>query len=292
MKLLLVKNPKSRAGGYEVDAGTIALWVGLSGTVPAGWQIYSTAGGVYIMGASAGNKNLTTQGASTHSHTNPNTSTQPDHTHGHGASVGGADSTNNGYGSANTTVAPAGHTHSVSTNGTSTGGHAHSVGNTDSKTNLTNYYRLYFIKATINTELPVGGIIWWSKNSGELITGFKVCDGNNGTPDLRGKFVYGASVDGEVGSSGGSSYHNHGAPTINSVGDHQHYVSWSVNAQGGSQGAQGTAAGTDASSAGHGHGSGGFWTDWGGSHNHSSSPTGYATPYPPYLKLWLVMRTA
>ncbi len=39
--------------------------------------------------------------------------------------------------------------------------------------------------------IPVGGIIMWSGSS--VPTGWALCDGNNGTPDLTGRFVMGAT---------------------------------------------------------------------------------------------------
>lgn len=38
---------------------------------------------------------------------------------------------------------------------------------------------------------PVGTIVMWAGDVGEIPTGWKLCDGNNGTPDLRSKFIVG-----------------------------------------------------------------------------------------------------
>ncbi len=37
--------------------------------------------------------------------------------------------------------------------------------------------------------VPQGGIIIWSGNSGNIPTGWVLCNGSNGTPDLRGRFI-------------------------------------------------------------------------------------------------------
>lgn len=47
--------------------------------------------------------------------------------------------------------------------------------------------------------IPVGGIIMWSGTIATIPTGWALCNGSNGTPDLRNTFIIGASVD-----SGGS----------------------------------------------------------------------------------------
>ena len=49
-----------------------------------------------------------------------------------------------------------------------------------------------------------GMIIAWSGNTGNIPTGFVLCDGNNSTPDLRDKFIIGAGNNYNVGATGGS----------------------------------------------------------------------------------------
>ena len=47
-------------------------------------------------------------------------------------------------------------------------------------------------------SIPIGGIILWSGTIANIanLSGWELCDGNNGTPDLRDKFVVGAHSDG------------------------------------------------------------------------------------------------
>jgi microcystin-dependent protein len=42
-----------------------------------------------------------------------------------------------------------------------------------------------------NGPIPAGGVIMWSGNVGDIPTGWALCDGTNGTPDLRGRFIVG-----------------------------------------------------------------------------------------------------
>ena len=49
-----------------------------------------------------------------------------------------------------------------------------------------------------------GMIILWYGNTGNIPTGFVLCDGNNSTPDLRDRFVVGAGNGYSPGNSGGS----------------------------------------------------------------------------------------
>lgn len=55
------------------------------------------------------------------------------------------------------------------------------------------------------TTLAISGIIcMWSGSSGTIPTGWYLCDGTNGTPDLRNKFIVGATSTYAVGATGGS----------------------------------------------------------------------------------------
>jgi len=62
-------------------------------------------------------------------------------------------------------------------------------------------------KTTLET-FPVGGIILWSGTVAAIPTGWALCDGTNGTPDLTGKFVVHADADSggtyDVGDTGGA----------------------------------------------------------------------------------------
>ncbi len=52
--------------------------------------------------------------------------------------------------------------------------------------------------------LPVGAIILWSGSLATIPTGYQLCNGSNGTPDLRDRFVVGAGFTWIPGNTGGS----------------------------------------------------------------------------------------
>lgn len=52
--------------------------------------------------------------------------------------------------------------------------------------------------------VPSGGIIMWSGSQASIPSGWFLCNGANGTPDLRDRFVVGAGNLYGVGASGGS----------------------------------------------------------------------------------------
>lgn len=47
---------------------------------------------------------------------------------------------------------------------------------------------------SVSSGFPSGGIIMWSGSYEDIPDGWQLCDGTNGTPDLRGRFVLGAAV--------------------------------------------------------------------------------------------------
>ena len=51
--------------------------------------------------------------------------------------------------------------------------------------------------------VPLGGIIMWSGTIGNVPAGYKLCDGNDGTPDLRDRFIVGAGDSYAVGDTVG-----------------------------------------------------------------------------------------
>jgi hypothetical protein len=66
------------------------------------------------------------------------------------------------------------------------------------------------ITSTVNAALaafapvPVGAIIMWSGSVASIPTGWALCNGTNGAPDLRNKFVIGAGSGYNVAATGGS----------------------------------------------------------------------------------------
>lgn len=58
-------------------------------------------------------------------------------------------------------------------------------------------------------SLPSGLIVMWHGLLSAIPAGWLLCDGTNGTPDLRDKFVKGAAAGQNPGGTGGSATHTH-----------------------------------------------------------------------------------
>ena len=59
-------------------------------------------------------------------------------------------------------------------------------------------------KGEMMSTIPRGGIIIWSGASTAVPTGWALCDGNNGTPNLQDKFIVGAGNTYSVADTGGA----------------------------------------------------------------------------------------
>lgn len=86
----------------------------------------------------------------------------------------------------------------------------------------------------IQNGVPVGFIGMWSGAANAIPTGWRLCDGTNGTPNLTDRFVIGAGNSYAVGATGGSKdavvvSHNHGGATGGQSATHTHSGSTSVD---------------------------------------------------------------
>lgn len=93
------------------------------------------------------------------------------------------------------------------------------------------FTRINPIKEIQKAVVPVGMISMWSGSTGSIPSGWFLCNGSNGTPNLRDRFVVGAGGTYNVGDTGGAKdvtlteaqmpSHKHSGST-NSNGSHSH----------------------------------------------------------------------
>lgn len=72
----------------------------------------------------------------------------------------------------------------------------------------------------VSGGIPTGAIMLWSGAAENVPAGWHVCDGTEGTPDLRGRFVLGANAAHTVGETGGEETHT---LTVDEIPKHSHY---------------------------------------------------------------------
>lgn len=64
----------------------------------------------------------------------------------------------------------------------------------------------YSLNASGNGPVPSGGIIMWSGSIATIPTGWALCDGTNGTPDLTERFIIGAGSNDNLSVTGTGAY--------------------------------------------------------------------------------------
>jgi microcystin-dependent protein len=146
--------------------------------------------------------------------------------------------------------------------------------------------------------VPAGVILLWSGSIASIPSGWNLCDGTNGTPDLRNRFVVGAGSTYAVGATGGADSvtldasqipgHTHSfSGSTNTTGAHQHGFTnfLSPDNTGGSRAAfsnfdnTGSSGNVTDSAGDHSHTFSGTTASTGGGASHENRPPYYALAY-------------
>ena len=147
--------------------------------------------------------------------------------------------------------------------------------------------------------VPAGVILLWSGSIASIPSGWNLCDGTNGTPDLRNRFVVAAGDTYAVGATGGADSvtlttdqmpaHTH-TGTTNSDGNHSHTAAirdaWQNNTVN-NNGSGGMYVGQNNTNT--------YTTSTAGAHTHSftTASTGGGASHenrPPYYALAYIMK--
>ena len=166
---------------------------------------------------------------------------------------------------------------------------------------LDNLYPILQNSTAVGDTIPPGLIAIWSGSTGSIPSGWVICDGSNGTPNLRDSFIVGAGNNYAVGAAGGS------ADSI--IVSHTHATTVSTQSLTGSLvnisetfAVDGTASGVFTKGASTGrtfvyndNGDTGS-ISFDGTHTHtvtnaSTGTSGTGTNLPPYYALAFIMKT-
>ncbi len=158
-----------------------------------------------------------------------------------------------------------------------------------------NLYGIIGVAPTPATPTPSGLIALWSGSIGSIPAGWYLCNGSNGTPDLRDRFVVGAGSTYAVDATGGSAdaitiAHTHTySGTTASSGTHSHTTTFEESG--------GVQSGTD-NLVTSGPYSETISTSSAGAHTHTYSGTSDSTGtsgtnanLPPYYALCYIMKS-
>ena len=153
---------------------------------------------------------------------------------------------------------------------------------------LDNLYPILQNAAATTNPFTAGMIIIWSGSIGSIPAGWVLCNGSNGTPDLRDRFVIAAGSTYAVGATGGTAdaivvAHTHTATSVVTDPGHIH----SVNAS--------NSAGSSAFGTSSGGGSLNTNSSVTGitvaTTNTSTGSSGTGANLPPYYALAYIMKT-
>ena len=148
-----------------------------------------------------------------------------------------------------------------------------------------NLYGIINAQPPAATPIPTGGILLWSGSIGSIPAGYVLCNGNNGTPDLRDRFVVGAGSTYAVDATGGSANavvvsHTHAATVTDPGHVHSIASTFGVAAGGGGEHLLGVGT-TNTNSAVTGI----------SVTNASAGVSGTNANLPPYYALCYIMKT-
>jgi hypothetical protein len=145
---------------------------------------------------------------------------------------------------------------------------------------------------TWGNAFVAGMIMLWSGSSATIPSGWLLCNGLNGTPDLRNRFVVGATSTYAVGATGGSANaivvaHTH-TGTTSTNGNHTHSADL-FRSNGSIDGSGKFGAFTDNNARGTAD------TNVAGAHNHSfttdsTGSSGTNANLPPYYALCYIQK--
>jgi|LSQX01.1.fsa_nt_gb microcystin-dependent protein len=139
-----------------------------------------------------------------------------------------------------------------------------------------------------DTHIPRGLIAMWSGPVSAIPAGWALCDGTNGTPNLKDRFIMGATTDATINKTGGQNEvtltieqmprHRHTGST-NTTGSHTHLYYWGEDQYLGASGMYGGRAQTSSTSSAGAH-SHTVTTDYvGGGQPHENRPAFYTLAF-------------
>ncbi len=197
----------------RIPQGVILIWPGTNSSIPSGWTREIALDGKFPKAWGIENPNIT-GGAENHSHVGiAHSHSMNPHSH----NISGTSYYNSGSedtGGANQYEAPdPNHFHNGNTISTTIGGSINDTVNFGAtyRNNYPPYYDVIFIKAGSSSILQQNIIALWTgwQGNNNPPNNWQECNGNNGSPDLRNRYLRGADTGQDAGGTGGTLYHTH-----------------------------------------------------------------------------------
>lgn len=194
--------------GALLENGICGLWN--KTTVPTGWSEYTSARDRFLRGAGTNADGGATGGSSQNVHNISHTHTIPNHAH---AQTTSTQALGIGTGREGTTassvILTSDHAHAVSLDSGAVTMNSDTLSLATGETVEPLYYKLALIQkgASGIKEKDIIGL--WLGALENIPKGWYACDGQNGTPDLRDRYIKIAGSLAQVGAMGGSNTHVH-----------------------------------------------------------------------------------
>lgn len=189
---------------------------------------HSASAGKFLKGAGTGANAGGTGGSTTNVHALSHTHTVNTHTHADSTSGGATSAIRNAPNGNSGDRIITNHTHTVSVNAGSQNINTYANNLTTTETVEPAYKTLNAYKNEDSNSIApiIGDIAMWLGSLASIPSGWVLCDGNNDTPDMRGKYLK-CNSTATTSSTGGSNTHTHAsqAHTHTSNGTHTHTAS-------------------------------------------------------------------
>ena len=183
-----------------LSPGVIVAWAGSSLDIPTGWALCDGTNGTpnlthrFLMGTPPVEKAGATGGDTPHDHGGATSTTS--------LSTASADPPGRSCGGNSCTWKTHNHIHNHD--------FTHSHNGIPNDQPLPPYYEVAYLMNLSSSFAPGGSILASVDTPDPESSDWRLCDGTNGTPDLRGRFLRGLGPDSLPGTTGGSPTHAHG----------------------------------------------------------------------------------
>lgn len=269
-------------------AGLIVAWPSTVASIPAGWTRVAALNNNHPKAsATAG----TTGGNVAHTHTAGSHQHTDTHAHANATTAAGSGSVGvDVVGSGTTGVHDSTHTHPTTFAAASFSINADTGAASSSASEVLSTTTVIFLTSDGSTDIPSGAVMWWTTASAP--TNWAYADGTATTPDLRNKYLLGATVGADGNTAVAAASHTHTYSHAHTATAHAGHAR-GVNSNAG--GTTFTSGAVTPAIYTHGHTAGTLAagsTTPGSAYGTDATASDAQTPEPPFYKLLPIKKTS
>lgn len=215
-----------KANGYQGIPDDAVLYLN-GDSIPAGFANYAALHNKYAKGAATGQDAGATGGSLTNTHTIAHTHSTS-HSHSGNSGNNNTDDGSRAGHLFDNKDGCGGHSHPTTLNSANVTSSSNSAITSQAESVEPAYTKLRPIQNTSGSSKLAQKkmIAMYLGTLANIPAGWKLCDGANGTVDMRGRYVKTSTTDAETGLTGGSDTHSHAAQShTHTLSSHSHTVS-------------------------------------------------------------------